>query len=148
MNDSRESPLAERGSRLLRTALAPIVAIACLALIPATARAATPPSTTIAGAQELPASSTSGATESGGGQDVDFWTVYLVGGEQLRLNLSNNANAEDFDLFAPSTTAQTFTLNPPVSSASSSNGSIYGANSSVTLQAPYSGTFLLAVCQP
>ncbi len=132
----------------LRILVASIVAVGCFALSATAALAETPASTTISGAQVLPASGSVSATESGGNHEIDYWKVNLFGGDQLRLNLTNNASAEEFELYPlPSTTDENFIDNPPVSSASSSNSTIYGANSQVTLQAPYNGTFILAVCQ-
>jgi hypothetical protein len=107
--------------------------------------------TTSEGAQETKATATIAgaptlsAFESGGGQNIDFWKVHLIGGYKVQFYFTASGSfggGYGFDLYAPSTKDPTFyqtgalvtAIGPP-------------SASTFTLQAPYTGTFVLAVCQ-
>jgi hypothetical protein len=103
--------------------------------------AATPPSQTIASAQQM----TLGQTQSGGGGGTDFWRVRLVGGDRMRLAVTSPVgNGYVFDLYAPGTTDAKFPGTNPVTTAATKSTS--GSNT-LTLQAPYTATFIFAVCE-
>ena len=86
---------------------------------------------------------TVGAFEAGGGNTVDFWRIALTGGDKASFSVAGPAGARyAFELYSPETTGQSFTSSNPVVRSETS-----GANETITLQAPYSGTFLLAVCE-
>ncbi len=101
---------------------------------------------TIASATSL----TVGDFEAGGGGPVDFWLVTLVGGDEVQLNtnqrgvVNNGDTVFDYELFAPGTSDTSFTQTPPVDATSTSQGSTQDV---LDLQAPYSATFVLAVCE-
>jgi hypothetical protein len=86
-------------------------------------------------------------TESGGGGHVDFWRVGLAGGDvvQFSVNEPNNDNTYGyyFEFYKPATTDTSFALATPLD-ITSTNGNV---TSVITLQAPYTGTFVLAVCE-
>jgi hypothetical protein len=82
-----------------------------------------------------------GAFEAGGGEDVDFWRVQLTGGDRLLVNVTAPSSSYYFDLYSPETTTSSFLENPPVE-----HGSTYGEGQ-VVLQVPYTGNFVLAVCE-
>ena len=105
-----------------------------------TARSAqTPPSHTIAGAQRL----TLGDEQTGGGGPVDFWLISLAGGDQVQFSVQEPTAYYDFDLYAPGTTDGDLQVTSPLDIADSDDpGQV-----DLTLQAPYTGTFILAVCQ-
>lgn len=85
-----------------------------------------------------------GDTATGGGGAVDFWYVPLSGGEQLSFTVSGStANSYYFDMYAPGTTDASF----PKATAFTSGSTNHQAESTITLQAPYNGTFILAVCE-
>jgi hypothetical protein len=107
------------------------------------ASASTAPGHTIATAGAL---DIGGDTASGGGGPIDFWKVRLNGGDRVSIDI-NEAGVEaavfNFQLYAPGTTDATFPK-----SVSFSEGSTDGAGQgSFYLQAPYTGTFVLAVCE-
>jgi hypothetical protein len=85
-----------------------------------------------------------GVTETGGGGLVDFWKVPLSGGEQVNFTV-NGSTAHSFylDLYVPTTDDANF----PHATAFTSGSTNYKAESTITLQAPYTGTFVLAVCE-
>ncbi len=92
------------------------------------------------GAPRLPL----GNFEAGGGRPLDFWHVSLHGGDRVRLAVTGPASTNyTFALFAPGTSDATF---PQASSFSEGNTNGF-ASSIIVLQAPYNGTFLLAVCE-
>jgi hypothetical protein len=85
-----------------------------------------------------------GVTATGGGGPVDFWKVPLRGGEQVELAVNGStANSFIFDLYVPATTEANF----PKATAFTSGWTNYQVKSTITLQAPYTGTFVLAVCE-
>ena len=109
--------------------------------------AATPPSDTIAGATQL----TLGDEQSGGGGPVDFWRVKLTGGDQVQIATQTPTmtpggayTSYSFELYPPGTTDASFPQTPPADSTATGGGS---AKAILTLQAPYTGTFILAVCE-
>jgi Bacterial Ig-like domain (group 3) len=112
-----------------------------IARVPATVAAReTKAGTTVDGAPQLPL----GNFEAGGGGPFDFWHVSLRGGDRVQLTVTAPANNNyTFALFAPGTSDATF---PQASSFSEGNTNGY-AKSIIDLQAPYNGTFLLAVCE-
>jgi hypothetical protein len=142
------SPYPRSALRLLATMA--VVALSLIGLAPgqgsaavlrgAIAHAAAPPSQKISTAAEL----TLNASEKGGGHNIDFWKVKLVGGYQLSFAFTagTSGGGYDFDLYAPSTTDATFYEAVPLVTV---NGPSSGSD--FTLQAPYTGTFILAVCQ-
>jgi hypothetical protein len=96
---------------------------------------------TIASAQPLPL----GTRESGGGGPIDFWRVKLVGGARVKFAVTyRQGNTYEFDLYAPGTTDGSFPNAAPVDSAQTN--SVVGT-ADLTLQAPYTGDFVLAVCE-
>ncbi len=93
---------------------------------------------------------TIGAPASGGGQNIDFWKVALVGGDKVSIATSLPSHDVSgwpykFDLFAPEITDSTFGQAFPVSEASVEVGG--AATQYVAVQAPYTGTFVLAACE-
>jgi hypothetical protein len=85
-----------------------------------------------------------GDTATGGDGPVDFWYVPLSGGEQLSFAVrGSTANSYYFDMYAPGTTDASF----PTATAFTSGSTNHQAESTITLQAPYNGTFILAVCE-
>src|SRR5262249_44597665 len=96
---------------------------------------------TIATARAL----TVGGCELGGGAAIDFRRVSLTGGDRVQLTVPGSV-ALEFDLYAGDTTDDSFTRARPgdVEATAPAGGSAQV----VTLQAPYTGAFVLAVCQP
>jgi hypothetical protein len=77
--------------------------------------------------------------------NIDFWTVQLNGGDRLVLDMSGSTSSPfyHFELYAPGTTDGAFSATPPVDVAQN-----FGTTpDQLTLQAPYTGKFILAVCQ-
>jgi Bacterial Ig-like domain (group 3) len=111
---------------------------------PAVAARETRAATRIAKAPLMPV----GNFEAGGGDPIDFWKVHLSGGDKVQLSVQTPwvtfEGTNEFELFKPGTTDTSFPQNPPVSSASTPGGT---TTSTVTLQAPSTGTFVLAVCE-
>jgi hypothetical protein len=104
------------------------------------ASVSTGPGHTIASAGSLAV----GGTASGGGGKVDFWKVALNGGDVVQFNATTpSSSTYVFALFAPGTNDTNF---PAALSFSSSTSNFSGA-SVFDLQAPYNGTFILAVCE-
>jgi len=110
--------------------------------------AATPPSDTIAGATQL----TLGDEQSGGGGPVDFWRVKLTGGDQVQIATQTPTmtpggayTSYSFELYPPGTTDTSFPQTPPVFTTATPGGG--SAKAIITLKAPYTGTFILAVCE-
>ncbi len=134
-------------ARLVKAALAvPLMAAGALLAMapafPASAASASPlvsaPSHTIAGAPALVLKS----QQSGGGGPIDFWTIKLAGGDQMQLNVGDPSDGNfTFALYAPGTTDATFGQVSTVSSGTTPSTGF------LTLQAPYTGTFVLAVCE-
>jgi hypothetical protein len=111
------------------------------------ASAATLTGHTIASAGTL---SLLGKKTSGGGGPIDFWKVPLLGGDQVQI-LARTPNpgpgpygSYRFELYPPGTTDNTFPQAPPVMGVGTPGSS---TSAVIVLQAPYNGTFLLAVCQ-
>ncbi len=93
---------------------------------------------------------TIGAPASGGGQNIDFWRIPLIGGDKVSVAASLPSHDVSgwpykFDLFAPETADSSFGQVFPVSEASVEVGG--AATQYVAVQAPYTGTFVLAVCE-
>src|SRR5262249_57005438 len=85
-----------------------------------------------------------GASEAGGGQHVDFWSLALNGGDQVQLDVAHAPNSYvSFELFAPGTTDTSFSQTPPAATVNTSGN----ASDRVVLKAPYTGNFVLAVCE-
>jgi hypothetical protein len=84
----------------------------------------------------------------GGGGPIDFWKVPLLGGDQLQLIVKTPNSpccaGYRFELYQPGTTDATFPQRPAVMGTSTANGS---SGAVLVLQAPYNGTFILAVCE-
>jgi hypothetical protein len=88
-----------------------------------------------------------GNFEAGGATPADFWKVHLNGGEVVQFSTTTPAyTTYVFSLYAPGTTDANF---PQAASFSAATTNYYGvtAKSVVDLQAPYNGTFILAVCE-
>jgi hypothetical protein len=111
------------------------------AITTATAAAETRATGTINSAQPLSV----GAFEAGGGgAHADFWQIQLAGGEQVAVDVTATSTHEyTFQLFAPGTVDSTFGQQPAADTAKTNGAS----PDQITLQAPYSGTFILAVCE-
>jgi Bacterial Ig-like domain (group 3) len=89
-----------------------------------------------------------GNFESGGGNGVDFWKIKLLGGDRLQLQANMPANLccesnYEFNLFPPNVTDTNFTQVNPVATVNVGDDT----KDTIVLQAPYNGTFVLAVCQ-
>jgi Bacterial Ig-like domain (group 3) len=106
---------------------------------PADAAGEVQASPTITGAPPL----TIGNFEAGGGNHVDFWLMRLADGDQVQFNVEEPTAYYDFDLYAPGTTDRKLEVTSPLDTADSDES---GQNY-LTLRAPYTGTFILAVCQ-
>jgi Bacterial Ig-like domain (group 3) len=146
-------------ARLRRMMKSLAFAITCVALVVTSAQAAsaatathiaprpalhvrpaqTSPSPTISGAQLL----TIGDAQSGGGEHVDFWLIKLTGGDEVQFSVTEPGQTFDFDLYPPATTDADFADTTPVT-LGATNGS---SPDDITVQAPYTGTFILAVCE-
>ncbi len=113
---------------------------------PACASSQTPAGPTISAAGMVSV----GSCEAGGGHAIDFWGVKLNGGDQLQLTVAPpvGIGALEFELYGDGTSDATFTQRPPVDVASASAYGAGGTDQVITLQAPYTGTFVLAVCAP
>ena len=112
--------------------------------IAATAGAASatpPPGHTIATARNLGVP----GSASGGGGPVDFWRMSLSGGDDVQFTVPPTPYPAGyyFALFAPGTTDTSF----PTASAITGHTTNGNAQTVFDLQAPYTGTFVLAVCQ-
>lgn len=101
-------------------------------------------SPTIAKAAVTPA----GHFEAGGGNRIDFWKVPLLGGDQVQFSVQTSnsgcCGSYRFELYQPGTNDTNFPQRPPVMATNTSQGS---TQSTLVLQAPYNGTFILAVCE-
>jgi len=110
------------------------------------------PTTTQAAAETQAASTitkaptmTLGHYEAGGANGIDFWRVHLNGGQKVQITTTYpEYNNYEFALYAPGTTDSKF---PQAASFSSATANYYSNKSVLDLQAPYNGTFILAVCQ-
>jgi hypothetical protein len=110
------------------------------------------PTTTQAAAETKAASSiksaptmTLGHYEAGGANPIDFWKVHLNGGQKVQITTTYpEYNNYEFALYAPGTNDTTF---PQAATFSSAAANYYSTKSVLDLQAPYNGTFILAVCQ-
>jgi Bacterial Ig-like domain (group 3) len=106
-----------------------------------TAAAATSPGHTIASAGTLKI----GSETSGGGGPIDFWKVHLNGGDKVQISAGYpQGNNYVFALYAPGTTDGSF---PQAATFSAGVVNESTSKSVIDLQAPYNGTFILAVCQ-
>src|ERR1700722_13743263 len=137
--DPPDTGTARRTRRLGRHVLGIALVSLAVVIAPAAALGATTPSPTIAGAGAL----TVGELVSGGGNHIDFWHVSLTGGTQVQVELNNPSRGEyHFELYALGTTDATITLHPAVDAVGSNSES-----GRLTLQAPYTGEFVLAACE-
>jgi len=83
--------------------------------------------------------------EAGGGAPVDFWKIPLKGGDQIQFTVNNpSSNYYTVQLYAPSTTDGSFAR---AASFSGSTTNWSSTQTIFTLQAPHSGTYILAACQ-
>jgi hypothetical protein len=104
------------------------------------ASASTAPGHTIATAGTLPIP---GAVSGGGGL-IDFWKVKLNGGDVVQFAATYPSQPYTFALYKPGTTDTNF----PQAVSFSQNSPYWAAGKAVfDLQAPYNGTFILAVCE-
>jgi hypothetical protein len=104
------------------------------------ASASTAPGHTIATAGKL----TVPGSGSGGGGRIDFWKVRLNGGAIVQFRIpAQGGNSYTFALFQPGTTDASF----PDATSFDSQGTNGYAPTVFDLQAPYTGTFVLAVCE-
>src|SRR6185437_2371520 len=100
----------------------------------------TSPGHTIAAAGTL----TIGGTTNGGGGPADFWKVTLRGGDAIQfISTTPKSSTYVFALYTPGTTDANFASATSFSSATTN----FNGQSVFDLQAPYNGTFILAVCQ-
>jgi len=107
------------------------------------ASASTAPGNTIATAGTLDI----GDTATGGGGPIDFWKVTLNGGDVVQFATTTPAfTTYEFSLFTPSTTDANFPQAATFSGAVTNYQGVT-AKSVFDLQAPYTGTFILAVCE-
>jgi Bacterial Ig-like domain (group 3) len=107
------------------------------------ASASTAPGHTIATAGTL---DIGGDTASGGGGPIDFWKVHLNGGDRVSIDIDTAGVAPavfNFQLYAPGTTDATF----PKAVSFSAGSTDAAGQGSFSLQAPYTGTFVFAVCE-
>ena len=113
--------------------------VACFASSSADAACTANAGTTIASAGTL----TVDGCVSGGGNKIDFWKVALTGGDRVQVTVSS---AVELDLYPPDTIDLGFiTVRPAdVEVASPPRGS----TQVLTIQAPFSATFVVAACQP
>jgi hypothetical protein len=134
-------------SRFTRSVFAGLlVAGLAIVAVPAVAAQAAP----LAGHSIATAGTLSlGKSTSGGGGAIDYWKITLIGGDQLQLQTSTPDNPccegnYDFNLYPPGTTDTNFPQKNPVANVFVDSGTLTTA---ITLQAPGSGTFILAICQ-
>jgi hypothetical protein len=81
---------------------------------------------------------------SGGGGPIDFWKLSLSGGDDVQFTVpAVSGNGYTFALFAPGTTDTLF----PTAKAFASQSPNDSAQAVFELMAPYTGTFILAVCE-
>src|SRR5262249_55861398 len=112
---------------------------------PGFAAAAARASHTIKNAQSL----TLKKVNSGGNGAIDFWKVHLIGGDQVQIatntpNLVGCCTSYFFELFKPGTTDTNFPQTPPVMGTATPGAS---TRAILPLQAPYTATFIFAVCE-
>jgi hypothetical protein len=121
-----------------------VLTASLVALSPVAARAATAPSPTIAGAQAIQIGDVE--QDAVGNEATDFWSVALNGGDQLAIDVTDDSVSTDgyrFELYDPTATDANFATAQWVTART-----IAGSDSSqITIQAPHTGTFILAVCE-
>jgi hypothetical protein len=116
------------------------LALGVIAATSAAASAATAPGHTIATAGTLGTSDSA----SGGGGPIDFWKVHLNGGDVVQFEAATSTTGEfSFQLFAVGTTDGDFPTARPFAGYDTDGNQKTVFN----LQAPYNGTFILAVCE-
>jgi hypothetical protein len=98
----------------------------------------------IASAPPLPL----GFCESGGGNDVDYWTVTLNEGDQLQITVPPASADVEFDLYPPGTTDDTLTRTTPTDSDLATTSQGVASPQVATLTASSAGTYVLAACEP
>ena len=125
----------------LAAVLALLISGLAIAATAGAASASTAPGHTIASAGTLAVPDSA----SGGGGPIDFWKVTLSGGDDVQFTVPATPYpyAYEFALFAPGTTDTSF----PDAKPFIENGTNGNAKTVFDLQAPYTGTFILAVCQ-
>src|SRR4051794_18430547 len=102
-----------------------------------------------AGSKIAPASAlTIGACESGGGNDIDYWTVALNASDQLELTVPPAMADVEFDLYPPGTTDATFARTTPADSELAATTQAGATSQVVTLTASSAGIYALAACEP
>jgi hypothetical protein len=118
-----------------------LVSASGLVLATGTAQAATTaPGHTIATAGNLRI----GSKTSGGNGRADFWKVKLSGGDMVQFTSTTpDQSTYVFALYTPGTTDANFASATSFSSVTTN----FGGQSVFRLQAPYNGTFILAVCE-
>jgi hypothetical protein len=99
---------------------------------------------TISSAPALPL----GPCESGGGNDVDYWTVALNDGDQLQITVPPASTDVEFDLYAPGTTDDTFTRTTPTDSDLAATSEGVASPQVATLTASSAGTYIVTACEP
>ena len=99
---------------------------------------------TIASAPPLPL----GSCESGGGNDVDYWTLSLNDGDQLQITVPPASADVEFDLYPPGTTDDTLTRTTPTDSDLATTSEGVASPQVATLTPSSAGTYLLAACEP
>ncbi len=110
-----------------------------------TAAGETQASPTIAGAHAIGSTTISSSVfEAGGGAPIDFWKMKLNGGDQVRFTAGYPNSTYTFSLYAPGTTDANLSTTGTFSTFTTFSGV---SQQTFTLQAPYNGTFILAVCQ-
>lgn len=104
------------------------------------AEAETKAGPTIAHSRVMPV----GRFEAGGANSIDYWKVQLSGGDVVQFNVATPDETQyEFELLVPGTNDTNF----PAATSFSSAGSNFSGKTVFDLQAPYNGTFILAVCQ-
>jgi uncharacterized membrane protein len=102
--------------------------------------APTAPGHTIATATSL----SIGTKTAGGGGKADYWKVKLNGGDMLQVSATTpDESTYVFALYTPGTTDANFASATSFSSVTTN----FNGQSVFDLQAPYNGTFILAVCE-
>jgi Bacterial Ig-like domain (group 3) len=129
----------------LLAAVGLIISGLALVATAAPASASTAPGNTIATAGTL----TVGSPASGGGNAIDFWKVNLRGGDVVQfVTKTPGLWSYAFALYAPGTTDGSFQNATPFSAQTTGFEDLGLTVTTVfDLQAPYNGTFILAVCE-
>ena len=89
-----------------------------------------------------------GSCESGGGNDVDYWTLSLNDGDQLQITVPPASADVEFDLYPPGTTDDTLTRTTPTDSDLATTSEGVASPQVATLTPSSAGTYVLATCEP